>query len=32
MKNIFFDKGSAMQRTLAILEQVANSDQPLTST
>ena len=32
MKNIFFDKGSAMHRTLAILEQVANSDQPVTST
>ena len=32
MKNIFFDKGSAMHRNLAILEQVANSDQPVTST
>ena len=32
MKKFFFDKGSAMHRTLAILEQVANSDQPVTST
>jgi len=32
MQNIFSDKGSAMHRTLAILEQVANSDQPVTST
>jgi DNA-binding IclR family transcriptional regulator len=32
MDKYFFDKGSAMQRILAILEQVANSDRPVTPT
>ena len=32
MKKIFFDKGSAMHRILAILEQVASSDSPVTPT
>ena len=32
MKKIFFDKGSAMHRILAILEQVASSDRPITPT
>ena len=32
MKKIFFDKGSAMHRILAILEQVASSDRPVTPT
>ena len=30
-KTIFHDRGSAMHRTLAILEQVASSDRPLTT-
>ena len=32
MKKIFFDKGSAMHRILAILERVASSDIPVTPT
>ena len=32
MDDNFLDKGSAMQRILAILEQVANSDRPVTPT
>ncbi|MDP6886547.1 MAG: helix-turn-helix domain-containing protein, partial [SAR324 cluster bacterium] len=32
MAEKFFDKGSAMHRILAILEQVANSDRPVTPT
>ena len=32
MKKIFFDKGSAMHRILAILEQVASSERPVTPT
>ena len=32
MADNFFDKGSAMHRILAILEQVANSDRPVTPT
>ena len=32
MDDNFFDKGSAMHRILAILEQVANSDRPITPT
>ena len=32
MDNNFLNKGSAMQRILAILEQVANSDRPVTPT
>ena len=32
MKKIFIDRGSAMHRILAILEQVASSDRPITTT
>ena len=32
MADNFFDKGSAMHRILAVLEQVANSDRPVTPT
>ena len=30
-KTIFHDRGSAIHRTLAILEQVASSDRPITT-
>ena len=32
MADYFIDNGSSMQRVLAILEQVANSDRPVTPT